>query len=257
MKRLRFSVAGLVLVASVASTGSPAVATADPIQPGDYIQAPPNGVIGPSRCTLNFVYDGTGPLAGEVYIATAAQCVGGVGAPVRLVTGEVFGQVAFMGEANIPSWDFAFIAVLTSHVGRVSPAVKGHPQYPTGIADPAGTDTGDLVQFSGQGSPFDVTTPTQEQRVGVLVQDGATRISVLGALAASESSSFAGLGPVVSGDTGGPIVHIETGTAAGVVGPKVASEPTTFCCHTGPTVPRMINLAAADGFTVAMRTVGG
>jgi hypothetical protein len=85
--------------------------------------------------------------------------------------------------------------------------------------------------------------PGREMRVGALVSDNA-RMYVLE-------------GPITPGDSGGPVVHIDTGRALGVVSRIVAG-----CCavalpvwQEGPTVSGLVLDAGVQGFTVQLRTV--
>jgi hypothetical protein len=229
----------VLLVAAVASTlvvgagprAAPAGASGETIQPGVEISTSVGG------CTLNFIYDGTGALAGRVFGGTAAHCVSAVGQPVQLGSGETFGTVALIGDQDVTVQDYAFIEILPSLVGRVSPAMKGNPSYPTGVATAAETSTGDLVQLSGYGLGFGLTGPTQERRVGVVSSDDAELHQVVA--------------PLIFGDSGGPLVHVATGKAYGIVSRLCIG----LCEEEGPTVQGLLAKAAARGFTVALRTV--
>lgn len=232
-----FRLSRLALVAIAVATGlvagapTPAVAASDPIQPGVEIATTIGG------CTLNFIYDGTGSLAGRVYGGTAAHCVSRVGEPVQLGTGETFGTVALIGNPDVTVQDYAFIEILPAAVGRVRAAMKGNPSYPTGVATAADTATGDLVQLSGYGVGFGLTGPTQERRVGVVSSDDAELHQVVA--------------PLVFGDSGGPLVHVATGKAYGIVSRLCVG----VCEEEGPTVEGLLAKAAARGFTVSLRTV--
>jgi hypothetical protein len=72
--------------------------------------------------TLNLACAGSG----KTYLGTAAHCVSSSGQPLRDIDGTAFGKVAF-------------IEVDPEDLGRVSPAVKGHPQYPKGSTVPVRT----------------------------------------------------------------------------------------------------------------------
>lgn len=218
-------------VAAVVIPGAPASAANGLLQPGDYMEA------GNAACTQNFVYDGTGSLAGKVYIGTAAHCVSSVGQDVRDINGTVWGDVALIGNPNAAAPDYAFIEVRPGHVGRVSAAVKGHATYPKGVTTFSETSIGDLVQISGYGLGYSTTTATQERRQAVVSSDNGTTHSVAG--------------PIHFGDSGGPLVHVRTGKAYGIVSRACVGA----CTETGPTVQGLIAAAAARGFTVALRTV--
>ncbi|HVF33556.1 MAG TPA: trypsin-like serine protease [Acidimicrobiales bacterium] len=226
-----------LLLAAVASTligigaQGPAVAAGEPIQPGVEI------VTGDAGCTLNFIYDGTGDLAGKVYGGTAAHCVSAVGQSSQLGTGETFGTVALVGDENSTVADYAFIEILPALHSRVNPAMKGHPSYPRGVTTAAETTIGDVVQLSGYGLGFGLTKPTQEQRVGVVSADDHEMHMVVA--------------PLIFGDSGGPLVHVPTGKAWGIVSRLCLG----VCEEEGPTVAGLLAKAAARGFTVQLRTV--
>ena len=216
---------------AVGSSSTPAGAANEPIQPGVEISTSVGG------CTLNFIYDGTGAQAGKVFGGTAAHCVSSIGQAVSLGTGEVFGHVALIGNADSLVDDYSFIEIQPSVLGRVSPAMKGNPSYPTGVATASETAVGDLVQLSGYGIGFGLTGPTQERRVGAITFDDADEHDVLA--------------PLIFGDSGGPLVHIASGKAYGIVSRLCVG----LCEETGPTVEGILAKAAARGFTVSLRTV--
>lgn len=219
------SVLGLVLA-------TPATATIGTIQPGD------RSVSGGAGCTLNFVFDGVGALAGKVYMGTAAHCVHFVGESVSSWPYEDFGTVAIIGNAGAAATDWAFIEVKPEFHRFVKAAVKGHPDHPTGIAVANETFAGDLLQFSGYGTGFGETAPTQEKRVGVLTAYERDRVLVVG--------------PVIYGDSGGPIVHIPTGKAISLQSRLCA---VGACTEVGPAYADVLKQAARRGFTVELRTV--
>lgn len=195
------------------------------IQPG----APAGG------CTLNFVFDGTGSLEGEVYIGTAGHCVG-VGQAVS--NGEV-GPIGTVVYDNDGVTDFALIDVDDSKHDQVDAQLRGHPGTPTGVANHAETSLGDLLIFSGYGTGFTITETTRENRTGILVSHDETE--------------YTADGPVVPGDSGGPIVHQATGKALGIVSHfNLAGIPPTT--DEGPTVEHILGELHADGFPVTLRT---
>jgi hypothetical protein len=150
-RTLLFALLALVLVPASAQA-------AVTLQPGAYHETDAGS------CTLNFVYD----RAGDVQLGTAAHCVERIGQRVRDIDGVEFGSVSFIGNADQTEWDFAFIDVDPEDVGRVSPAVKGHPQFPVGSTVPTDTATGDSIQLSGYGLGYGTTQPTQEQRTAIM-----------------------------------------------------------------------------------------
>jgi len=198
------------------------------LQPGAYHETDAGS------CTLNFAY--TGP-SGQTLLGTAAHCVERVGQPVRDIEGVEFGKVAFIGDADTTTTDFAFIAVDPEDAGRVSPAVKGHPGFPKGSTVPADTAMGDAIQLSGYGLGYGTTPTTQEKRQALMGFDDTELYDVAG--------------PIHWGDSGGPLVHVRTGKALGIVSRLCAGA----CSEEGPTVQGIIAKAAARGFPVALRTV--
>lgn len=219
------------IVACLFSFVSPAAdaATGPLIQPGEF------SVSGDAGCTLNFVYSGSG---GATYIGTAAHCVpGGVGARVKLSDGTVVGDVAVIGNENATETDWALIRVRSESLGRVSPAVKGHPTIPRGVTNKDETAFGDQVKQSGYGLGFEFTAPTREQRVSLLTFDDNQLYTVLGAS--------------IFGDSGGPMVHARTGKALGIVSRLCIGT----CEMEGPTVQGILDQARAKGFTLTLRTV--
>jgi hypothetical protein len=224
MKRKLLCAAATLAVAAVLPSAASAAVT---LQPGAYHETDAGS------CTLNFVYTG----GGTTYLGTAAHCVASIGQPVRDIDGTDFGKVAFIGDQNTTAWDFAFIEVDPEDLGRVSPAVKGHPAFPKGSTTPAETLFGDSIQLSGYGLGYGTTPTTQEQRKAVMGTDDASTYTVSG--------------PIHWGDSGGPLVHIGTGKALGIVSRLCAGT----CSEEGPTVQGILAKAASRGFAVTLRTV--
>jgi hypothetical protein len=221
----------LVAIATGAVLAPSAGAAGELIQPGAYSQS------GDAACTLNFVYDGTGPVAGRTFIGTAAHCVSAVGDDVALSSGEAFGDVAVIGNADTTQPDWALIEIRPEFLNRVSAGVKGHPEYPTGVTTPQDTAEGDLVQLSGYGLGFDMVDVTQEQRVAVMGYDDDELYDVVG--------------PIDFGDSGGPLVHVASGKALGIVSRLCVG----VCTEEGATVQGVLAKAAEAGFPITLRTV--
>ena len=196
------------------------------LQPGAYHETDAGS------CTLNFAYSG----GGGTLLGTAAHCVDSVGQRVRDSDGVEFGSVSFIANADATATDFAFIKVDAEDVGRVSPRVKGHPQYPTGSTVPSDTVTGDRVQLSGYGLGYGTNPITQEKRQAIFTSDDASIYRVAG--------------PIHWGDSGGPLVHIKTGKALGIVSRLCAG----VCTEEGPTVQGILAKAAAAGYPVSLKT---
>lgn len=211
----------------------PAAQAQDKIQPGAMLQTDAG------QCTLNFVFDGAGALAGKTYIGTAAHCGDAVNQEARDVNDEPFGRFAYIGNPDDTAADYAFIEVAPEHLERVDPAMKGHPDYPTGFTTPDETAAGDLIQMSGYGLGFGETQPTQEQRQTILQED--------------DEETFSLSGPSVNGDSGGPFVHVDTGKALGIVSMYGFERAAT---DMGPTVQGVLAKAAKAGFPVTLRLAG-
>jgi hypothetical protein len=226
MSRLLAALAAALLIA-------PAAQAQTPIQPGAMLQTD----VG--QCTLNFVFDGLGRNAGKVYVGTAAHCGEAVGQEARDIDDAAFGTFAFIADADDAALDYAFIEVAPEHVPRVDPALKGHPELPTGFTTPEETAAGDMVQMSGYGLGFGETQPTQENRQTILQSDDA--------------DIFTLSGPSVNGDSGGPFVHIPTGKALGLVSQYGFTYGAT---DVGPTIQGVLAKAAAAGFPVSLRAAG-
>ena len=225
--RIRYALLAAVFAATPMLT-SPATAIGGVVQPGDQIWTEVGG------CTLNFLFDGVGANAGKIYFATAAHCVENIGEDVENASGLVFGDVAYIGDADDTAWDFAFIQVRTGVA--VSPAMKGWPQYPTGYTTAGTTAQGDQIQQSGYGTAFSFTRPTQEQRKGILTSD--------------TSSIWRFAGAMDFGDSGGPLVQIRTGRALGIESRVCIN----ICTDEGPTIEGVL-AKTATAFPVQLRTV--
>ncbi len=206
---------------------APAASAAVTLQPGAYHETDAGS------CTLNFAYTGNG----RTYLGTAAHCVEKIGQVTYDIDGVAFGKVAFIGDADTTEWDFAFIEVDGEDIGRVSPAVKGHPTYPRGTTAPTDTAVGDTIQLSGYGLGYGTTKTTQESRTALMGSDDADWYSVSG--------------PIHWGDSGGPLVHVRTGKALGIVSRLCVGA----CSEEGPTVQGILAKAASRGFPVTLLTV--
>ncbi len=220
-------------VFSLLSLGSPGVveeaaAGGYGIQPGDWM------VTGNAGCTMSFVYDGVGALAGKVYMGTAAHCVGSVGQRSSTTAYGEFGTVAFRRSSGSAALDYAFIEVDPALHAEVVPWVRGHPGMPNGVTDHVDTLAGEPVFISGYGLGFSTTYLTREQRVGVLTYDSPNVYRLYG--------------PIIWGDSGGPILHW-TGKALGIVSRLNLAGG----MEEGPTVQKILADSAAQGFTVQIR----
>ncbi len=247
MRRTRplLSLAVLGLLWGVAP-GAVAAAPAGVVQPGSKVE-----ITDVATCTAGFVFDGVGRLAGRRYVALAAHCVEGkLGAVVTDAAGARFGVVAFsMWPYEGFADDFAFVLVDRAAYPRVSPAMAGHPDLPTGAVAPSDTSIGDRLQLSGWGMATEQTATTREQRVTVLKDH--------------TDAMWSAWGVVSPGDSGGPVAHLPSGGALGSVSNLCAPLPVNTsegfeqvagCLGYGPSVTAMITRAAARGFTVRIRS---
>lgn len=219
--KLRLVVVGILSIAFVA-TGVQAVA--NPIQPGDPT----------SNCTLDYVFDGSD---GNVYMGIAAHCVGS-GQRVSTHGHGNFGTVVYDAPDG-PLLDIALIEVDEDKESAVDPSVKGHPDVPTGVTDWRNTQAGDPLGVSGHGIATVATPATREQRVGPLVSDDYAR--------------FCSDVPASPGDSGGPIFHVESGKAFGIV--SRISPIECVGTQTGPTVNGFLLQTGDAGFDLTLRTV--
>lgn len=217
----------LICVLAIALTAPAAASAAATIQPGAYHET------SVGSCTLNFIYDG----GGTTYAGTAAHCTSSIGQPVYDIDGVQFGTVAFRGDENNTARDYAFIKIDAEDLSRVSAAVKGYPQYPTGSTVPTDTASGDQIQLSGYGLGYGTTKQTQEGRKAIMGFD--------------DTQTYDVTGPIHWGDSGGPLVHIATGKALGIVSRLCVG----ICSEEGPTVQGILADASAHGFAVTLRTV--
>lgn len=235
----------LVLLVLLALVAVPtfAVAAHAWIQPGEAW----NGGI----CTLNFVYDGVGPLAGRVFVASAAHCVSGVGEAVSVDGLGQIGRVVYVGDAN---WggaqspgrvDVSLIEVNAANVANVLPDVKGHPGLPHGYSTAATASPGAPLVVSGYGLGFTTTQTTRENRTGVLL--------------AQTTRGYEAYDATIYGDSGGPIVELLSGRAVGIVRgvgiyQTVSTSPGTLgAFDDGPSVEGILSDLAAAGWPVALR----
>jgi hypothetical protein len=239
--------AAAVAAAAVALAAAPASAAEPKIQPGESIVA--DG----AYCTLNWIYDGTGAEAGQVFAGTAAHCVTGVGQEVSLAAGslgdpiERIGEVAFVGNADEHGRDYAFIRIDDEDLPQVDAALKGHPAIPTGVSTQATASLGDVMQFSGNGVGFHLTQPTRESRVGILNW--------------TDGSEHEATGPVTPGDSGGPIANVTDGNKAYGIVDTVGVGINADALHVvtagegGANLEFVLADAASRGFSVELRTV--
>jgi hypothetical protein len=217
---MRRIVLSLSLVAVTFGLGAPAQA-AGPIQPGSQI------VIGNFSCTAGFVFTG----GGSTYVSTAAHCVEEVGQDIADGDGDVFGDVAAIGNQDAPETDWSLIRVRAGDVGRVSGAVSGIGSL-NGYTTDGEVGLGDIARFSGYGRIFSTLGLLQDNRIGIVNYADHEYYEMIGIL-------------VDFGDSGGPIVHQASGKALGLMAQGlglqgIVTAPADF----GPTVEGIIAKAS-------------
>ena len=200
-----------------------------------------------SGCTLAWIFSG----GGNTYGATAAHCVSGTGAPVNLATNlhspiERIGQVAFMGNADEPGRDYAFIRIDADDLGDVNPALKGHRNIPTGLTK------------LREGQPDPVLGPWDRlQPHGAdpgTADGGAERHRRRRARRSRRGHSWR---------LGRPVGNVTDGnTAFGIVntvgvGANTDALTVVTAGEGGANLDFVLQDAASRGFSVTLRTVGG
>ena len=235
---MRVSVVRMLLVALTFAAGVLAASPPAPAAPSAVIQPGAPITTDSAECTLAFILDGVGPQAGRVFAATAAHCVTAVGDEVRLsFLAEPIGQVVARGAEDPTVDDWALVEIPAALWPRVDARVRGWPGFPKGVTTPADTALGDVVRVSGYAMGFDLLPVTREQRFGLLVSD--------------DPSLYTVIGPIVFGDSGGPVVHAKSGKALGLVSRLCLGT----CTEEGPTMQHVIAAAAGAGFPTTLRTV--
>lgn len=223
MGRARITSVLVVLLAATAPWGSstPAVALDRPIQPGARMTVP-------AGCTLNFVFADIA----HRYIGTAGHCTHAVGERVSSPDVGPFGTVVFRRDSG--SDDFALIRIDGQLADMVSPEVRSF-QGPRGVISHVETAPGDLLGLHGHGMVFG-TAPQTRSRIGVLAS-------------ASDRRYLAEL-PAIFGDSGGPLLHLRTGKALGIVSGVAPTVPPSTVL--GTTVERVLAITRAAGFGVEL-----
>lgn len=233
--RLALILTALILAMTLASAGG------DVIQPGDRML-----VGGSTNCTYSFAYDGIGSDVGRVFLSIASHCVGAVGQPMSTDNFASFGTVVYKGDAGATAIDIALVEVAPAFRDAVIGEVRGHPGFPTGVADAGTAAVGDRIVMSGWGTGFGELRETREMRQGILLRHDALVLRLEG--------------PVTPGDSGGPWTMAD-GRAVAIVSKIQAS---FACCDAatldasahqeGPTVQNILATAAANGLALALRT---
>jgi len=191
------------------------------LQPGTEVNTPLGG------CTLNFVFKD----AQNTYIGTAGHCVSGTGGRVSTPGHGQWGTVVVDIDG---ATDFALIRVDAAKLSAVRADVQ-HWGGPTGIITAAETATGDVLAIYGYGIGFSTTEPTRAKQ-GVLLSDSANQYV---------ADTWA-----VWGDSGGPVLHKDTGKALGII----SSYNFPVSTDIGPTVPHILQQLAQRGYHVQLQT---
>lgn len=191
------------------------------IQPGTQVST------SAGLCTLNFVFKD----AANTYIGTAGHCAEGTGGRASTSGLGSWGTIVVDIDTAV---DFALIRVDAAKLSLVRADVQ-HWGGPTGIATPADAGAGDLLALYGYGMGFDVSEPTRAKQ---------------GVLLSHTSTSYVADTWAVFGDSGGPVLHKDTGLAVGIVSQFNLPVSTDV----GPTVPAILNALSARGYSVTLQT---
>ncbi len=152
-------------------------------------------------CTFNWVF--TAP-NGTAYIGTAAHCTQ-VGERVTLGSdGPEVGTVVYDSDnASVAdaAVDFSLVRLDAEIVNRTHPTIIGW-SGPTGWITDEDAARGDDVALSGYGVGFGERGETRN-RSGVLVS--------------MDDRFYSADMPAVNGDSGSPLIHLETGKALGII----------------------------------------
>lgn len=194
------------------------------IQPGSQVETP----VG--LCTLNYVFKD----ATRTYLGTAGHCVEGTGGRVSTPGAGTWGTVVVdIDDAT----DFALLRVDVAKLPLVRADVR-HWGGPTGIATTADTAAGDVLAIYGYGMALDAAEPTRAKQ-GLLLDHSAS---------AYVADTWA-----VFGDSGGPVLHKETGKALGIVSQFNLPVSTDI----GPTLSHILQQLAQRGYQVQLQTASG
>jgi hypothetical protein len=223
--------AALPLVgAQVGTASAPAWGpTNSPIRPG----APAETTEG--YCTFNFLfYDNS-----NAYIGTAAHCTDKVGdRVVRTGLGEI-GTVVYDSDKAAGAnrdVDFTLVRLDANRVAQANPLMYGF-NAPTGSAPRTELRIGEPLGVYGYGLVFG-DVPATRARQGVLVS--------------TTSTLYRADLPAVNGDSGAPLIEIETGRAVGIISHYGFTAGTT---DEGPLMSFIFSELQKANFNVQLATV--
>lgn len=186
------AVALLALLLAAPSGGASAAPAVTSIQPGAEV------IIGANGCTMNFVFRDASE---KLYIGTAGHC-GNVGQRARTRSpNREFGTVVYSENQEAPGIDFALIRIDHPLYGEVQPAVRDYGG-PVGYTTETETETLDMLLLTGYGLGFGETDLTRP-RIGFLITD--------------DRDEYVADMISVNGDSGGPVLHADTGKALGTI----------------------------------------
>ena len=219
----------------------------------------PGSRILPSGCTVGFLY--VDPVQQTYYLGTAAHCINSAngatqdGTGTRVVlddpdTGQDLGEigtVVFDSDGPLPAGvgavggggvDFTLIQLDPGINLIANPAEISQPG-PTGYLSCAELVAGESVGFYGHGTPF-YSTGLMNSRVGAVLR-------------CNSDETYAEVGiPIFQGDSGGPMLHLDSGKAIGHCSGGAGSY------MEGPTMDYVFSELAATGFgNVALATIDG
>lgn len=208
----------------------------------DQAELRPGASLG-GYCTFNWVY--TSP-NGTAYVGTAAHCTDGPGEELHLGdgdrgTGPMVGTVVFDSDnaSEAPDvMDFTLVRLADGWIGRTHPAMIGW-DGPTGVLTADDASTGDRIGVHGHGLVFHQTEATQD-RPGVLTS--------------MDEQTYEIQSPFIFGDSGGPVIHAETGRALGVVSGATFGVQVPPYTNVGPTVDFVLRTLHELGWDVEMAT---
>lgn len=203
---------------------------ASPIRPGASLGR---------YCTFNFLYYNNTTAA--AYIGTAGHCTEDAGERVVLPGVGVIGTVVYDSDVHAgadAAVDFSLIELDADRVSQAYPGMLGH-DGPHDIYLPGESVLGQQVGLHGYGLLLGEQEATRD-RSGVLIT--------------MDDRMYTADMPAVNGDSGSPLLHLETGNAVGIISHYGigAIPPST---DEGPTMTFILAELARAGFPVHLAVV--
>ncbi len=193
-------------------------------------------------CVFNWLFTDEN---GGAYVGTAAHCTDLLARVRAGESGEVVGTVVFDSEdvdRADPRLDFSLIELDRSAVRLSHPAMLGF-DGPGGVVSSSGIMAGDAVGFYGHGQVFGDEEATRD-RTGVVVS--------------VDEQEYRADMPATSGDSGAPVLHLQTGQALGMVsrfGIMDVLEQQVPTTDVGPLMEWVLQELATHGFDLELATV--